>query len=96
MKQTGLVTDFIVTFEKLAIRTEGLSNEFYLECFISGSKEVIHVIGGNPITWLQACTLALEVETILQAQTLHSFFPNCPHLGATTAPTQTLKVQKCL
>jgi hypothetical protein len=30
MKQTGLVTYFITTFEQLAIRTEGLYDEFYL------------------------------------------------------------------
>jgi hypothetical protein len=96
LKQTGSVIDFIATFEQLAIRTEGLSDEFYLECFISGLKEAIHahVCMHHPITWLQACTLALEVETILQAQPLHSSVPNHPRPGATTAPTQTLKVQK--
>jgi hypothetical protein len=80
----------------LAIRTEGLSDEFYLECFLSGLKDAIqaHVCMHHPTTWLQACTLALEVETIMQAQPLHSVVTNHPHPGATSAPTQTLKVQK--
>jgi hypothetical protein len=30
-----------MTFEQLAICTKGLSNEFYLECFIIGLKEDI-------------------------------------------------------
>jgi hypothetical protein len=63
----GSVLDFIVAFEQLAIKTEGLFDEFYLECFISGLKEAIraHVSMHNPTTWLHACQLALEVETIL-------------------------------
>jgi hypothetical protein len=54
MKQIRSITDFIETFEQLAIRTEGLSDEFYLECFISGLKEEIraHVCMHHRITWL--------------------------------------------
>jgi hypothetical protein len=67
LRQTGSVTYFIMTFEQLAIQTEGLSDAFYLECFISGLKESIqaHVSMHHPTTWLQACQLALEAETIL-------------------------------
>jgi hypothetical protein len=36
LHQIGSVTNFITTFEQLAIRTKGLSNSFYLECFING------------------------------------------------------------
>jgi hypothetical protein len=56
-----------MTFEQLAIRTEGLFDEFYLECFISGLKEAIkaHVNMDHPIIWLQACQLSREAETIL-------------------------------
>jgi hypothetical protein len=52
--QIGSIQDFIMTFEQLAIRTEGLSDEFYLECFISGLKEAIraHVSKRDPTTWL--------------------------------------------
>jgi hypothetical protein len=48
----------------------------------------------HPVTWLHACKLALEVETILHVTPLHSAVPNHPHPGASPAPTQTLKVQK--
>jgi len=41
LRQTGSITDFITEFEQLDIRTEGLSDAFYLECFISGLKESI-------------------------------------------------------
>jgi hypothetical protein len=40
------------------------------------------------------CKLALEAETILHAQPLHSVSSHHPHPGATPALTQTLKVQK--
>jgi hypothetical protein len=54
LKQTRFVTDFITTFEPLAICTEGLLDEFYLECFISGLKDAIkaHVCMHHLITWL--------------------------------------------
>jgi hypothetical protein len=83
--QTGSVTDFIMTFEQLAICTEGLSDEFYLECFISGLKEAIkaHVNMHHPTTWLQACQLAREAETILQAPSLKAPFTTHPRPGAT-------------
>jgi hypothetical protein len=80
----------------LAIRIEGIYDEFYLECFFSGFKDAIqaYVCMHLLTTWLQACTLALETETIMQAQPLRFVVTNHPHLGATFAPTQTLKVQK--
>jgi hypothetical protein len=67
LKQKRSVVAFIAAFEQLAIRTECLSDELYLECFISGLKEEIcaHVCMHHPITWLQNCKLALEDETII-------------------------------
>ena len=41
LRKTCIVRDYIATFEQLAIRTDGLGDEFYLECFISGLKEAI-------------------------------------------------------
>jgi hypothetical protein len=72
LHQIGSVSDFIKTFEQLDIITEGLSNEFYLECFISGLKEAIkaHVSMHHPTTWLQACRLAKEEKAILQEPSL--------------------------
>jgi hypothetical protein len=54
LKQTGSVTDFITTFEQLAIHTKGLSDDFYLESFINGLKDSFkaHVCMHHPITWL--------------------------------------------
>jgi hypothetical protein len=58
LQQTRPVVDFISAFEQLAIRTEGLYIEFYLDCFISGLKDATqaHVCMHHPTTWLQACT----------------------------------------
>jgi hypothetical protein len=55
VKKTRSDAYFITSLEQLAIRTEGLSDEFYLQCFISGLKEEIcaHVCMHHPITWLQ-------------------------------------------
>ena len=92
--QTRSVTNFITTFEQLTIRTKGFSDELYLKCFISGLKEAIkaHVNMHHPTTWLQACQLVREVDTILQAPSLKDPFTNRPHPRDTLALTQTLKV----
>jgi hypothetical protein len=51
LRQTWSITYFITAFEQLAIRTKGLSDEFYPECFLNGSKEAIqaHVCMHHPI-----------------------------------------------
>jgi hypothetical protein len=41
LKQSCTVEDFITTFEHLAFRTEGMSDAFFRECFISGLKDEI-------------------------------------------------------
>jgi hypothetical protein len=41
LKQSGTVEDFIATFEHLDFRTEGMSDAFFRECFISGLKDEI-------------------------------------------------------
>jgi len=92
----GIGRDYIVAFEQLVIWAEGLGDAFYLECFISGLKEVIqaHVRMHHPYTWLEACNKAIEVEVDLHAKS------NCPNFIAracptlTMDPTQTIKVQK--
>jgi hypothetical protein len=74
LKQIGSVTDFITAFEQLDIRTEDLLDEFYIVCFINQLKDTIkaHVCMHHPVTWLQACQLAREAETILQAQPMRT------------------------
>jgi hypothetical protein len=46
LKQSGTVEDFIAAFERLAFRTEGMTDAFFRKCFISGLKEEIraHVL----------------------------------------------------
>ena len=56
LKQSGTVKDFIAAFERLAFRTEGMTDAFFRECFISGLKEEIraHVLMARPTTWVEA------------------------------------------
>jgi hypothetical protein len=54
--QIVLVTNFMVSFEQLAIRTKNLTFFLYKECFISGLKEEIQVQVRMkcPTIWLEA------------------------------------------
>jgi hypothetical protein len=56
LKQSGIVEEFIYAFERLAFRTEGMTDAFFRECFISGLKEEIraHVLMARPTTWVEA------------------------------------------
>jgi hypothetical protein len=62
LKQSGTVEDFIVAFEHLDFQTEGMTNAFFRECFISGLKEDIwaHVLMVRPTTWVEATKKAKE------------------------------------
>jgi hypothetical protein len=46
LKQSGTIEDFIAAFDRLDFRTEGMTDAFFRECFISGLKEEIqaHVL----------------------------------------------------
>jgi hypothetical protein len=50
LKQWGTMEDFIAFFERLDFRTEGMSDVFFRECFISGLKGEIraHVLMARP------------------------------------------------
>jgi hypothetical protein len=50
LKQLGTMEDFIVSFECLDFRTEGMSDAFFRECFISSLKNEIraHVLMARP------------------------------------------------
>jgi hypothetical protein len=56
LKQLGIVEDFIATFKCLSFRTEGMSDAFFRECFISGLKDEIqaHVLMARPESWVKA------------------------------------------
>jgi hypothetical protein len=60
LKQSGIVEDFIATFECLAFRTEGMIDAFFQECFISGLKEEIlaHVLMAQPPSWVEATKIS--------------------------------------
>jgi hypothetical protein len=62
LKQLGTVEDFIATFELLDFRTEGMSDAFFRECFISGLKDEIwaHVLMAWPEIWVEATKRAKE------------------------------------
>ena len=70
VRQTGTVDEYITAFEALAFRTWGLSDVFYMECFINSLKEAIkaQVLLHHPPTWTEACKVACNVERALAAQ----------------------------
>ena len=96
LRQTGDVKDFITTFEQLAVRTENLTDTFYMECFISGLKEAIQaqVRMQRPATWLEACKRALEAELVIKSQAPRPSFTPRARPPTTTSSTQPLKIQK--
>jgi hypothetical protein len=61
---------FIVSFERLAFRTEGMSDAFFRACFISGLKDEIcaHVLMAQPRSWVEATKRAKEAQQIVCSQ----------------------------
>jgi hypothetical protein len=96
LKQSGTVEDFISSFEHLDFRTEGMSDAFFQECFISGLKEEIRaqVLMAHPHTWLEATQHAKEAQKIVSSQTHKpSFVPRTRPTNPAPPPTP-LKIQK--
>ena len=64
LKQLGTMEDFIASFEHLAFRTEGMSDAFFRECFISRLKDEIwvHVLMAQPQSWVEATKIAKDVQ----------------------------------
>jgi hypothetical protein len=89
------VEDFIATFEGLVFRTEGMSDAFFGECFISGLKDEIcaHVLLARPLSWVEATKIAKESEQVVSSQTRKPSFIPRPKLVTPTPPTP-LKIQK--
>ena len=88
--------EYIIAFEALAFRTRGITNEFYMECFISVLKEAIkaQVLLHHPPTWTEACQVARKVQRALTAQSSRPNFPSKGRPPQAPNTTQTLKVQK--
>jgi hypothetical protein len=96
LKQSGTIEDFIAAFERLAFRTEGMTDAFFRECFISGLKEEIrtHVLMARPTTWVEATKKAKEAQKKISSQNHKpSFIPRPKPVNPTT-PSTPLKIQK--
>jgi hypothetical protein len=96
LKQLGTIEDFIAAFESLTFRTEGMTDAFFQECFISGLKEEIraHVLMARPTTWVEANKKAKEAQQIVSSQNRKpSFIPRPKPVNPTT-PSFPLKIQK--
>jgi hypothetical protein len=96
LKYSGIVEDFIFSFEHLAFKTEGISDVFFRECFISGLKDEIcaHVLMECPQTWLEATQRAKEEQYIVSSQTRKPSFPPLPKPTNYAPPATPLKIQK--
>jgi hypothetical protein len=100
LKQSGIVEDFIVAFEGLAFRTEGMSDAFFRECFINGLKDEIraHVLMARPQIFLlskpQTLLRAKEAQHVVSSQNRKpSFIPRTKPVTP-TPPSTPLKIQK--
>jgi hypothetical protein len=96
LKQSGTMEDFIVAFERLDFRTEGMSDAFFRECFISGLKDEIraHVLMARPHSWVEATKRAKEAQQVVSSQKRKpSFIPHTKPITPTSASTP-LKIQK--
>ena len=70
LKQSRTVEDFISAFECLDFRTEGMTDAFFQECFISGLKDEIwaHVLMARPESWVEATKRAKEAQQVVSSQ----------------------------
>jgi hypothetical protein len=96
IKQLGIVEEFIAAFEHLDFRTEGVSNAFFREYFISGLKDEIraHVLMARPESWVEATKRAKEAQHVVSSQNHKpSFIPHPKPVNSTT-PSTPLKIQK--
>jgi hypothetical protein len=76
LKQTGLVEDIIVAFEKLAFRMESMTDACFRDCFVNGLKDEIcaHVLMYHPHTWLEATKMDKEAQLVVSFQTINKTF----------------------
>jgi hypothetical protein len=96
LKQYGIVEDFIASFEFLAFHTEGMSDAFFRECFISGLKKEIrvHILMACPQSSVEASKIYKESQQVVSTQTIK---PSCiplPKPLTPTPPSAPLNIQK--
>ena len=96
LKQSGIVEDFIDSFEHLAFRIEGMNDAFFLECFISGLKDEIqaHVLMAWPSSWVEATKKAKEAQQVVSSQNQKPSFIPRPKPITPITPSTPLKIQK--
>jgi hypothetical protein len=96
LKQLGTMEYFIAAFERLTFRTEGMSDAFFQECFISGLKDEIqaHVLMARPESWVEATKRAKEAQHVVSSQNHKPSFIPRPKLVNPTAPSAPVKIQK--
>jgi hypothetical protein len=96
LRQLGIVEDFIATFERLDFRTEGMSDAFFQECFISSLKDKIqaHVLMARPKSWVEATKRDKESQQIVSSQNCKPSFIPRPKLVNPTTPSAPPKIQK--
>jgi hypothetical protein len=96
MKQLEIVEDFIVSFEHLDFRTEGMFDAFFQECFIRGLEDDIqaHVLMARPDSWVEDTKRDKEAQRVVSTQNHKpSFIPRPKPVNPTT-PSAPLKIQK--
>jgi hypothetical protein len=96
LKQSGAMEYFTAAFECLDFQTEGMSDAFFRECFISGLKDEIqaHVLMAHPQSWVEATKRDKEVQHVVSSQNRKpSFIPRPKPINPTT-PSAPLKIQK--
>jgi hypothetical protein len=96
LKQLETVEDFIAAFECLTFRTEGMSDAFFRECFISSLKDEIraHVFMAQPESWVEATKRDKEAQQVVSSQNRKPSFIHCPKTVNPTTPSAPLKIQK--
>jgi hypothetical protein len=96
---TGWVTQmehYLSMYGIMDFRTEGMSNDFFRECFISGLKDDIctHVLMAWPQSWVDATKRAKEAQHVVSSQNQKpSFIPRTKPITP-TPPSTPLKIQK--
>jgi hypothetical protein len=96
LKQLGTMEEFIASFEHLAFRTEGMSDAFFRECFISNLKDEIraHALMAWPESWVEAIKRAKEAQKVVSSQNHKPSFILHPKPINPTAPSTPLKIIK--
>jgi hypothetical protein len=93
-KQSGTVEEFIASFEELDFRTEGISDDFFRECFISGLKDEIHVhvLMAQPQISVETTKICKEAQQVLSSQNKKPSFIPLTKPITPTPPSTPLKI----